>query len=107
LSGLQERETGLREAYQESLRKLKEAELAENLALAQQGDRVSVLDAAYPPSKPERTRWKSAAAGVVGALAVAGLAGLFLEWLNPVLTSRASLEAAGDAPVLGSVPRIA
>ena len=107
LSGLQERETGLREAYQESLRKLKEAELAENLALAQQGDRVSVLDAAYPPSKPERTRWKSAAAGVVGALSVAGLAGLFLEWLNPVLTSRASLEAAGDAPVLGSVPRIA
>src|SRR5262249_27819431 len=66
LSALQERETGLREAYQESLRKLKEAELAENLALAQQGDRVSVLETAYPPTKPERTRWKTAAVGVVG-----------------------------------------
>ena len=106
LSALQERETGLREAYQESLRKLKEAELAENLALAQQGDRVSVLESAYVPTKPERTRWKTAAMGLVGALGMAGFAGLFLEWLNPVLTTRSSLEAAGDVPVLGSVPHI-
>ena len=106
LSALQERETALREAYQDSQRKLKEAELAENLALAQQGDRVSVLDTAYPPTKPERTRWKTAAVGMVGSLALAFFAGLFLEWQNPVLTSRGSLEAAG-VPVLGTVPRIA
>jgi len=106
LQALQERETVLRETYQESLRKLKEAELAQNLALAQQGDRVSVLDPAFPPSKPERTRWKTGAAGVAGSLALAMLVGLFLEWQNPVLLSKESLEAAGDVPVFGCVPRI-
>jgi polysaccharide biosynthesis transport protein len=106
LQALQERETVLRETYQESLRKVKEAELAENLALAQQGNRVSVLDSAFPPTKPERTRRNTAAAGFVGSLALGCLAGLFLEWLNPVLLSRGSLEAAGAVPVLGCVPRI-
>lgn len=106
LAALQERETVLRETYQESLRKLKEAELAENLALAQQGDRVSVLDQAFPPSKPEQTRWKTLVLGFVGSGALALFAALFLEWQNPVLLTRDSLEAAGDVPVLGCVPRI-
>jgi len=106
LAALQERATGLLQTYQESVRKLKEAELAQNLALAQQGDRVSVLDSAFPPNEPEHTLWKTTAAGVVGSLALALFTGLFLEWQNPVLTTRESLEAAGDLPVLGCMPRI-
>jgi uncharacterized protein involved in exopolysaccharide biosynthesis len=106
LSALQQREQVLRENYLEFLRKVKEAELAENLERAQQGERVAVLDAAVPPSHPERERWKLAAAGLVASLGLGGLLAVFLEWRDPILASRAAVEAASGLPVLGSVPHI-
>jgi uncharacterized protein involved in exopolysaccharide biosynthesis len=107
LSALQQREQVLRENYLEFLRKVKEAELAENLERAQQGERVAVLDAAVPPSHPERERWKLAAAGLVASLGLGALLAVFLEWRDPILASREAVEAASGLPVLGSVPHIA
>ncbi len=106
LSALLQRATVLRENYLDFLRKVKEAELSESLELAQQGDRVSVLDAAYPPSEPERTRLLVAAGGLVASLGLGLLAGLLLELRDPVLVSAAALEAATGLRVLGSIPRI-
>ena len=104
---LQQRASVLRENYLEYLKKLKDAELAESLELAQQGDRVAILDPANPPLEPMHTPGKTIAIGTLLSLALAGFAGLVLERFDPVLASPGALEGASNAPVLGSVPRIA
>jgi uncharacterized protein involved in exopolysaccharide biosynthesis len=105
MNGLLERAAVLRENYVGFLRKLKDAELSESLERAQQGDRVSVLDPAFPPSAPEDTPFKMAVLGIVASLGLAGLLGLVLEARDPLAGDRGSLEALG-IPVLGTVPRI-
>lgn len=105
-SALQQRAGVLEQTYTEYLRKVKEAELAESLERAQQGARVSVLDRAFPPEAPERSRWKLAGAVLVAWIGLAGSLALFLEWRDPVLSSPRALEEAGSVLVLGSVPRI-
>ena len=64
LAALQQKETVLREDYTASLRKVEQAELAENLEAAQQGGQVSILDSAVPPSSPKLSRWVVLLAGL-------------------------------------------
>lgn len=107
LDALVQRETVLRESYLEFSRKLKDAELAESLEQAQQGDRVSILDPATVPEKPARPSWLIALVGVIGSLGGAAAVGLFFEWLDPLIMTTDALEDAAGVPVLGSLPHIA
>ena len=88
------------------LRKVKEAEIAESLEHAQQGERMAILDPATPPAAPDRSRVKLIGAGVVASVGLALCMGLLLEWRDPVLSSVRGIESASGLPVLGSVPRI-
>ena len=106
LSGMLERLGVLQENYLDFLRKVKEAELAQSLEMAQQGDRVSILDAASPPSSPVNSAWKLLFVGVVGSIGLAIAVGLLLELRDPVVVSASGLESAAGVPVLGSIPRI-
>jgi uncharacterized protein involved in exopolysaccharide biosynthesis len=106
LAALVEKETILREQYFEFLRKVKDSELSESLLVAQQSDRVSVLNPAVPPTQPTKARWKFLALGLVASLGLSAGLGLALEALDPVLVTPAQVEAAGGIPVLASVPRI-
>jgi uncharacterized protein involved in exopolysaccharide biosynthesis len=105
-SALSEREKVLEESFVEFSRKVKEAELAENLEHAQQGDRVAILDAAVPPTRPDLRRWKVAAAGVLGSIILSFLTGVAIEWSDPIIVSTDSVESLTGLPVLGSVPRL-
>jgi uncharacterized protein involved in exopolysaccharide biosynthesis len=106
LSALSERASILRESYLGFLRKLEDAELAESLLLAQQGERVSVVNRASAPKTPIRSRWSWLGAGAALALVAAALAGLLAEALDPVLVTAGQVEAAGRYPVIGAVGRI-
>jgi len=106
LSDLEERAEVLRVSYLEFLRKVQDAELAESLEAAQQGERISVLDRAVPPQFAAQTRVKYLALGYLVSLAAAlGVAVLF-EMVDPVLISAEQVEADFGLPVLGSVPHI-
>jgi uncharacterized protein involved in exopolysaccharide biosynthesis len=106
LDALAQREAVLRENYLEFSRKLKDAELAESLERAQQGERVSILDPALPPDAPKRPRWQIALAGLAGATGLALALGVLLEWRDPLIVTAEALEAAGRVPVLGSLPHV-
>ena len=106
LTALVQAEEVLRENYLDTFRKVEEAELAESLESAQQGGQVSVLDRAQPPSKPERSRPKLAALGLVATLALSAGVAVLLELIDPVVVSARQLEAIVDLPLLGSLPRI-
>jgi uncharacterized protein involved in exopolysaccharide biosynthesis len=106
LKALEERGGVLREKYLEFLRKVEEAELAENLEAAQQGERISVLDRALPPTQPEKARIKYMAVAVMGSILLAFAVGCLLEVSDPVMVTAEQIEAGFDLPVLGSVPRI-
>ena len=96
----------LRTSYLEFLRKVQDAELAESLEAAQQGERISVLDRAVAPQFAAQTRVKYLALGYLVSLAAAlGVAVLF-EMVDPVLISAEQVEADFGLPVLGSVPHI-
>jgi uncharacterized protein involved in exopolysaccharide biosynthesis len=106
LAALEEKSTILREQYFEFLRKVQDSELSESLLLAQQSERVSVLNRAVPPRRPMRARWKFLALGLVASLGLSVWLGLVLEMTDPVLLTPGQVEAAGEIPVLASVPRI-
>ncbi len=95
----------LNENYIDSLRKVKEAELAQNLESAQQGSRLSLLDKAQPPSRANGKRLKYALAGVIGSLGLALLIGAFLEMFDPFVISSRQIEKLTQLPVLGVVPK--
>jgi uncharacterized protein involved in exopolysaccharide biosynthesis len=107
LESLEERATVLREDYLNTLRKVEEAELAENLESAQQGSQVSLLDPAMPPKSPQVSRWLVLLFGVAGSLVVSLAVAVLLELIDPVLIDARQLEDIGELPVLGSLPRIA
>jgi uncharacterized protein involved in exopolysaccharide biosynthesis len=107
LAALEERGTVLREDYLSTLRKVEEAELAENLESAQQGSQVSLLDPAMPPKRPLVSRWLVLLSGLAGALGLAVAIGVLLELVDPVLIDSRQLEDIAELPVLGSLPRIA
>ncbi len=107
LGALSQRETVLRENYLEFMRKVNDAELAQNLELAQQGGRVSILDPATTPTEPKRPRWLIVRGGVVVSIGLALALGLLLEWRDPLIMTAEALEALARVPVLGSLPHIA
>ena len=107
LGALVQRETVLRENYLDFMRKVKDAELAQSLELAQQGGRVSILDPASPPTEPKRPRWQIALGGVAASIGLALALGLLLEWRDPLIMTDEALEALAGVPVLGSLPHIA
>jgi len=106
LAGMLERQSVLQENYLDFLRKVKEAELAQSLEMAQQGDRVAVLDSAFPPSEPENAPWKYLILGIAASLGLSLALGVLLELRDPVLVSPSALEAATGVPVLGTVPHM-
>ena len=106
LAALEEKASVLRESYLEFLRKVQEAELAQNLEATQSGERVSVLSWAAVPTRSERNRWKYLIAGTLASLMGTVGIGVLLEIFDPVLLSAEQMETAGELPVLGSVPRI-
>ena len=96
-----------RASYLDFLHKVQEAELAENLESAQQGEHVSVLERAAPPTAPDRARATFLALAFLLSLAIGVATGVVLELFDPVVSTAAQIEARFDLPVLGSVPRIA
>ena len=106
LASLEEKALILRESYLEFLRKVQDSQLDENLLKAQQGERVSLLNTAEPPSHPARSRWQYLAIGLVASLGLALLAGLALEFLDPVVVAPDQLTRLVGQPVLGWVARI-
>ncbi len=106
LAALEQRAQVLQETYFEFLRKVKEAELAESLELAQQGARVTVIDPAQPPVEPQSSSRKLAAVGVVASLGLAVALGLALELRDPILVSAPGVEGSSGLAVIGTVPRI-
>jgi uncharacterized protein involved in exopolysaccharide biosynthesis len=106
LTALEEREGVLRESYLDFLRKVNDAELAQAMELAQQGNRFSVSDPAEAPVDPMRSRWKYLIAGVLASFGLSLAVGVLLETLDPVLLTPDQLESASGLNVLGSVPRL-
>lgn len=105
LDAMLRREEVLREAFTEASRKLQEAELAENLELAQQGIRLSRLEEAVPPDSPKYPKPLLLLGALLGSLAFGALLGVLLELVDPVVLTRSDLETATGMPVLGIVPR--
>ena len=105
LAALQQKEMVLRERYLDSLRKVEEAQLAENLESAQQGAQVSILDRANTPTSPERPRWMLAAAGVIASVGLGVALMILLELIDPVIVSTRQLERMADGACLGSLPQ--
>jgi uncharacterized protein involved in exopolysaccharide biosynthesis len=106
LNGMEERALVVRESYVSSLRKVQAAELAESLEVAQQGERVQVVDRALPPSEPEKRRAKYLFLGLAASLGLAAGIAMLLEIIDPVIVSRAQIEQDLGLPVLGGVPEI-
>ncbi len=106
LVALEQQEELLREHFVDASRKVQEAELAESLQQAQQGFQVASLDAAVAPPAPKRRRWKFALVAAVGVLGASALAGLLLEFMDPVVVSSRQLERQTGALPLGVIPRI-
>lgn len=104
LSVLEQKEMVLRERYLDSLRKVEEAQLAENLESAQQGAQVSILDRAHRPTSPERPRWMLAVAGLVASLGLGVGVMILLELIDPVIVNTRQLERLNDGGCLGSLP---
>jgi uncharacterized protein involved in exopolysaccharide biosynthesis len=105
LGSLTQREDVLRTTYTEALRKVKEAELAESLELAQQGIQISRLEPAMPPSDPKIPLWQLVLGAVGGVIALVAAAAVFLEFTDPVVLSRSELESLTGLALLGNVPR--
>jgi uncharacterized protein involved in exopolysaccharide biosynthesis len=106
LAALQQQEQLLLERFVGAARKVQEAELAESLQRAQQGFRVSQLDAAVVPQRPMQSTTLLAFFAAVAVLGVSVLSGLLLEFIDPVIVSSRQLEAQTGMMPLGVVPRI-
>jgi len=107
LAALQQREQVLRDDFTAAMRKVEQAELAENLESARQGGQVSILDHAAVPSGPQRPRWMIALAGVAGSFGLAAAMALLLELIDPVVIGARQIERLSERPVVGTVPFVA
>lgn len=106
LAALEGKKSVLRETYLEFLRKVEDAELAQELEQTQRGERFSVVDLADPPSHPMTSRWKYFAVGLLASIACSFGIGVVLETLDPVILTTRQLEQIADLPALGSVRTI-
>ena len=71
LAGLEQRAEFLRENYRELLRKVSQAELAQAVESAQQGERATVIDRAVIPMRPESSPLKMLVVLIVGTFGAA------------------------------------
>jgi len=106
LSALQQKETVLRDDYTSAMRKVEQAELAENLESARQGGQVSILDNAAPPTSPKRPRWMIALGGVAGSIGFAAAVAALLELIDPVVIGASQVAKLSNKPILGTVPLV-
>jgi uncharacterized protein involved in exopolysaccharide biosynthesis len=106
VAALEEKEQVLREDYQGTLRKVKEAELAESLESAQQGARISILEPAVPPVSPKHPRWLVLLAGAAATFGLAMATCVLLEFVDPVVVGAQQLQSLAGRPVLGSIPTV-
>ncbi|MCA9511510.1 MAG: hypothetical protein R3E88_19670 [Myxococcota bacterium] len=106
LAALTEKASVSREKYLDFLRKVNAAELAQTLENAQQGAQVSILDRAFPPRTPESSRTRRILTGIAAIFGLALGAGLFREFLDPVLVHSDQAEKITGLPELGSVAHI-
>ncbi len=106
LAGLEQRVEILRESHKEFLRKVSQAEMAEAVESAQQGERATILDKAVPPQNPDNSPLKYIVVGIIGSGLLALGIGVLLEIVDSVIVSDAELEQRYQLPVLGSIARI-
>ena len=74
--------------------------------MAQQGEQVSILDLAEPPTTPKRTRLELAIAVVAASLAFAICVGVLFEIMDPVIVNGNHLKGIVSIPYMGSAPVI-
>jgi polysaccharide biosynthesis transport protein len=106
LAALEQRAEILRENHREFLRKVSQAELAEAVESAQQGERATILDKAVPPREPENSPLKYILAGIFGSVLLSLAIGVLLEIVDAVIVGAEEIERDFQVPVLGSVARI-
>ena len=106
LAALEQRAEILRESHKEFLRKVRQAELAEAVESAQQGERVTILDKAVPPERPDHSALRYIVAGIVASLGMAIGIGVLLEIFDSVIVDASEIEGEFRIPVLGSISRI-
>lgn len=83
-----------------------DANLAQSLSVAGGRELATVLDRAEAPANPERSRERFLAAAILGALGLAGIAGLFFEIRDPVVVTTEQLRDELGLHILGGVARI-
>lgn len=106
LAAMEQRAEILRENHREFLRKVKQAELAESVESAQQGERATILDQAVPPAEPESSPLKMLVVLIVGSFGAAGTVAVLLELIDRVVVGVGEIEQQYRLPVLGSIPRL-
>ncbi len=106
LAALEQRAEILRESHREFLRKVSQAELAEAVESAQQGERATILDKAVPPSHPDNSPLKYIVVGIIASVLLAAGIGVLLELVDAVVVSDTEIEQRYQLPVLGSIARI-
>lgn len=106
LAGMEQRASILRESHQEFLRKVNQAELAQAVESAQQGERATVLDAAVPPAEPDSSPIKMLVVLIVGSFGAAVSLAILLELVDSVIVTASEIENEYRLPVLGSIPRL-
>lgn len=103
---LQRKEVILQEAYTSYLRKLKNAELARSMELAQKGAQLALIESANVPTRPVIPRIAFVGVGIVFALGLSLGLVLLHELVNPVVIDAAHVEQLTSLPTLGSLPPI-
>lgn len=106
LAALEQRAEILRESHREFLRKVSQAELAEAVESAQQGERATILDKAVPPGHPDNSPIKYIIVGILGSVLMALGIGVLLEIVDSVIVNDSEIEQRYQLPVLGSIARI-
>lgn len=105
LSAYERQRRQLQEQYNLVATRMAEAETAQDLALRQQSERFSLLEAAVPATAPEnRGVRKVALAGVVASFGIAFAAALLLEMRKPALRTSSRLERELDIKPLMAIP---
>ncbi len=103
---LQRKEVILQEAYTSYLRKLKNAELARSMELAQKGAQLTLIESANAPTNPVIPRIAFVGVGIVLALGLSLGLVLLHELVKPVVIDAAHVEQLTSLPTLGSLPPI-
>ncbi|MAG34127.1 MAG: hypothetical protein CL908_24875 [Deltaproteobacteria bacterium] len=103
LTAMEQRAEILRESHREFLRKVKQAELAEAVESAQQGERATILDGAIAPVEPDSSPLKMLVVLLLGSFGAACGIGVLLELVDPVIVSVGEIEQEYRLPVLGSL----